>query len=201
MSPRSRGGSHPRPPQIRKRASPPAHPATVLCSSRILPLGALPLAADLPPAVSGHAFTRSIKEPRSGSCCLYAGRRLGSKRVPPRLIPGRRSNLVSTSSFRLSTRQRQRTCVHRSSSRPAPDAIESRLFPRRSPQRSSANAAVGGLKPPPAGRLQEGQTTSISSTLPQSAKPPSAIDPPPALVFTTSPCRFIPALPNPLRPP
>jgi hypothetical protein len=29
-----------------------------------------------------------------------------------------------------------------------------RLFPTRSPRQSSANAAVGGLKPPPAGRLR-----------------------------------------------
>ena len=104
--------------------------------------------------MSGHAFTRSIQAPRSGSCCLYAGRRLGSKRAPPRLIPGRRSNPGFDVIFRLSTRQRQRTCVHRSSSRPIPDAIEPRLFPPRSAQRSSANAPVGGLKPPPDGRLR-----------------------------------------------
>ena len=45
------------------RAGPPAHPATVLNSSRILPLGGLPLAAEGTAAVSGHAFTRSIEEP------------------------------------------------------------------------------------------------------------------------------------------
>jgi len=53
-----------------------------------LPLGGLPLATEGTAAVSGHAFTRSIEAPRSRSCCLYAGRRLGSKRVSPRLIPG-----------------------------------------------------------------------------------------------------------------
>src|SRR6516162_9924197 len=73
---------------------------------------------------------------------------------PPGSSQGEEATLVSTSSCRLSTRQRQRTHVHRSSSRPTPDAIESRLFPRRSAQRSSANAPVGGLKPPPEGRLQ-----------------------------------------------
>src|SRR3954471_747033 len=52
-----------------------------------------------------------------------------------------------------------------------------RLFPRRSPQRSSANAAVGGLEPPPAGRLRRDylhlprSTASRSSTYRQ---PPSA---------------------------
>src|SRR6266566_1193538 len=29
----------------------------------------------------GDTFTRSIREPRPGSCCLYAGHHLGSKRV------------------------------------------------------------------------------------------------------------------------
>jgi hypothetical protein len=53
----------------------------------------------------------------------------------------------------ISTRRRQRACAHRSSSRTPPDAIEPRLFPRRSPQRSSANAARGGLEPLPAERL------------------------------------------------
>ena len=55
------------------RAGPPARPATVLSSSRILPLGGLPLAAEGTAAVSGLAFTRSIEAPGSGSCCLYAG--------------------------------------------------------------------------------------------------------------------------------
>src|SRR5213075_774727 len=116
---------------------------------------------------------------------------------PPGSSQGEEATLVSTSSFRLSTRQRQRTCVHRSSSRPTPDAIESRLFPRRSAQRSSANAPVGGLEPPPVGRLRRAK------------HPPSLLqhrsqrdhhlptDPPPAFVFTTSPCRFIPAPPQP----
>src|SRR6266498_5557640 len=113
---------------------------------------------------------------------------------PPGSSQGEEATLVSTSSFRLSTRQRQRTCVHRSSSRPAPDAIESRLFPRRSPQRSSANAAVGGLKPPPAGRLQRAkQPPSLLQHRSQRTHHPTT-DPPPAFVFTTSPDRFIPAL-------
>ena len=73
---------------------------------------------------------------------------------PPGSSQGRYATLVPTSSHCVSTRQRQRTLVHRSSSRPAPDAIEPRLFPRRSAQRSSASAPVAGLKPPPVGRLQ-----------------------------------------------
>jgi hypothetical protein len=53
----------------------------------------------------------------------------------------------------ISTRQRQRAFSHRSSSRTPPDTVEPCLFPRRSPQRSSANAARGGLEPLPAERL------------------------------------------------
>jgi hypothetical protein len=52
-----------------------------------------------------------------------------------------------------------------------------RLFPRRSPQRSSANAAVGGLKPPPAGRLRRAYLHLPRSTASRSStyrKPPSA---------------------------
>src|SRR5450759_1920023 len=76
------------------RASPPARPASVLSPSRIPPLGVLPLACpphslplgtDTP--VSGRAFTCSRREPGPGSCCLYAGHHLGSKRLSPRFIP------------------------------------------------------------------------------------------------------------------
>jgi len=35
----------------------------------------------------GDTFTRSIRAPRPGSCCLYAGHHLGSKQVSPRLVP------------------------------------------------------------------------------------------------------------------
>ena len=53
------------------------------------------------------------------------------------------------------------------------------LLPHRSPRQSSANAAVGGLKPPPAGRLRRAYYTSSStrSTASRSStyrKPPSA---------------------------
>src|SRR5664279_3532696 len=76
------------------RASPPARPASVLSPSRIPPLGVLPLACpphslplgtDTP--VSGRAFTCSRREPGPGSCCLYAGHHLGSKRLSPRFLP------------------------------------------------------------------------------------------------------------------
>ena len=36
-----------------------------------------------------RAFTSSIREPGPGSCCLYAGHHLGSKRISPRFFPAR----------------------------------------------------------------------------------------------------------------
>jgi hypothetical protein len=72
---------------------------------------------------------------------------------PPGLSRSSFATPVSISSDFISTRQRQRAYAHRSSSRTSPDAVEPRLFPRRSPQRSSANAARGGLEPLPAERL------------------------------------------------
>ena len=74
--------------------------------------------------------------------------------LPPGSSQDCGATLVLTSSEPFSTRQRQRTLAHRSSPRPTPDAVQPRLLPRRSAQRSSANAPVGGLKPPPVGRLR-----------------------------------------------
>ena len=47
-----------------------------------------------------------------------------------------------------------------------PDRVKPSLLPDRSPRRSSANAAPGGLTPTPAGPTPEGQQASISRTAP-----------------------------------
>ena len=102
-------------------------------------------------AVTRHAFTGSTREPRPSSCCLYAGHHLGSKRVTPRFVPGWRRNPgfdVIYIHFGASD-GRGPFPAHRSSSRPTPDAIKSRLFSHRSTPRSSAKAPVSGLGPPP----------------------------------------------------
>src|SRR5919197_744238 len=62
--------------------------------------------------------------------------------------------LVSASSLPFDASTAEGLSAHRSSSRPPPAAIEPRRLPQRSAQRSSANAPVGGLKPPPVGRLR-----------------------------------------------
>jgi hypothetical protein len=68
----------------------------------------------------------------------------------------------------------------RSSSRPPPAAIEPRRLPQRSPQLSSANAPVGGLKPPPQGgsegpnNLHHSYSTAGSrTTICYSVRPPA----------------------------
>ena len=81
---------------------------------------------------------------------------------PPDSSRGSLAAPVSISSDLISTRQRQRALTHRSSSRTSPDTIQPRLFPRRSPQRSSANAARGGLEPLPAERLWRASNLHLS---------------------------------------
>ena len=135
------------------RASPPARPASVLCSSRISPVGVLPLAAadqrqyrDTPSHVPYESLIRAHAAYMPETIWAVNG-------CPPDSSRGSLAAPVSISSDLISTRQRQRALTHRSSSRTSPDTIQPRLFPRRSPQRSSANAARGGLEPLPAERL------------------------------------------------
>src|SRR4051812_37315247 len=130
------------------RAGPPARTAT---------------GAELRIAFAGHArdrrrLCRCAPSPvpfgrgRSGSRRLHAGHRLANTRAPARLIPGANSKTpVLMSSVFVSTRQQRFACAR------LPDPYltpHGRLFLDRSPQQSSANAARGGLKPPPVGRLR-----------------------------------------------
>ena len=96
----------------------------------------------------------------------------------------------------------------------------SRAFPHTFSTTVFSQCTCGRFEAFPRRAAPEGQTTSIASTAPHSAEPPSTNpscllrsrsqhhsystavsgttinpDPPPAFVFTTSPCRFIPALP------
>ena len=70
---------------------------------------------------------------------------------PPGLSRDSRYIPVSMSPVFVSTRHQRFACARL----PDPHLTHQvRLFPHRSPRQSSANAAVGGLKPPPAGRLR-----------------------------------------------
>jgi hypothetical protein len=69
------------------QASPPARPRRYSAPRGFCRSGFSRTTPVTPAVVSGRAFARSKREPRSRSCCLYAGPHLGSKRVSPRLIP------------------------------------------------------------------------------------------------------------------
>ena len=87
---------------------------------------------------------------------------------------------VSMPPDHVSTRQQRFTCVRL----PGPHLTPlTTPFPRRSPRQSSANAARGGLKPPPAGRLRRAKTF-ISRTAPF---PEAALQPTPFHVQDTRP--------------
>jgi hypothetical protein len=74
---------------------------------------------------------------------------------PPGCSRSSRSTPVLLSSVGISMPQRW------SSSQPSPD-VSWTPFPHRSPRQSSANAAVGGLKPSPAGRLRGAKPSSLT---------------------------------------
>src|SRR4051794_18301089 len=67
----------------------------------------------------------------------------------------------------VSTRQQRFACARLPDPHLTPHGC---LFLDRSPQQSSANAARGGLKPPPAGRLRRA-TTFITRTAPITRRP------------------------------
>jgi hypothetical protein len=98
---------------------------------------------------------------RPDSRRLHAGHHLANQRSPARLIPGVptaarfRCHLLS---YDTSTAiPENEDCAP--SFRSPPDASRA-PFPHRSPRRSSANAACGGLKPPTAGRLRRAKPSS-----------------------------------------
>lgn len=139
------------------QTGPPAHLASVLT-----PHGHIPLGYSLSPESSGrYRDTPShvpCRSPRSGSCRLHAGHRLASHRVSARLIPQpitRTTVLMPLEN--VTTRQQRFGFTH------LPDPHLTPLtapFPHRSPRRSSANAACGGLKPPPERRLRRAKPSS-----------------------------------------
>ena len=97
------------------------------------------------------------KSRRPGSRRLYAGHRLANNRVTARLISkGLLRPPISMPSAKFSTPQQRtpdlRSSASGTSSWSPPDRIKPGLFPDRSPRRSSANAAPGGLTPTPEGR-------------------------------------------------
>ena len=135
------------------RVSPPARPASVLRPSRCRPLGNLPLAATgtIGPRLltfrTGAADQAHVAS-MPGTTWPVNGHPPGSSRdYPPApvLMPANLFRHVNGCNARLPDPRLTR---------------EPGLFPYRSPRQSSANAAAGGLKPPPAGRLRRANSPS-----------------------------------------
>ena len=136
------------------RAGPPARPASVLRPSRSRRLG-----TSLWPPPGGGIGTRLLTfraeaadqahvASMPGTTWPVNGHPPGSSRdYPPApvLMPANLFRHVNGCNARLPDPRLTR---------------EPGLFPHRSPRQSSANAAVGGLKPPPAGRLRRANNPS-----------------------------------------
>src|SRR4029434_6606683 len=103
------------------------HHASVLSPLRILPLGVLPL-APLPGAVSGAPSHVPYKSLDRAHAAYMPDTTWAVSGYPPDSSRDGRAASVLMSSHLISTRQRQRTFVHRSSSRSTPDAVMPRLF-------------------------------------------------------------------------
>ena len=162
------------------RAGPPAGPASVLNPLQWLLLGALPLPHRHAMASIGTCLLLFHAEAADRTHVAYMpdtpwpinGHPPGSSRSSGHTP-------VSMPSDHVSTRQQRFTCVRL----PGPHLTPlTTPFPRRSPRQSSANAARGGLKPPPAGRLRRAKTF-ISRTAPF---PEAALQPTPFHVQDTS---------------
>jgi hypothetical protein len=133
------------------RAGPPAHLTSVLDPLQFRLLGTLPLARHQDEQRQGTPSPVPCGSRRPGSRRLHAGHRLASKLAPARLIPGLGIHPGFDVALVLTTRQQRFTCVRL----PGPHLTPlTTPFPRRSPRRSSANAARGGLETPPVGRLR-----------------------------------------------
>jgi len=148
------------------RASPPAHPATVLSPSRILPLGILPLTCthhhsgygtscrDAPSHVPHESLDRAHAAYMPDTTWAVSG-------YPPDSSRSSVATPVSmlSNSFRHVHDRELSFIAHLPG---PPDMITSCLFPRRSRQRSSANAPRGSLEPSSARRLWRATTSILS---------------------------------------
>jgi hypothetical protein len=111
-------------------------------------------------AVSRRAFPRFLQEPQTRlmppQCRTPPGQKLGIRQA---LLP----QLTTRLRFRChSTYDDTSTAVRGYSSSWSPPDTSGVPFPHRSPRRSSANAACGGLKPPPNRRLRRAKPSSLA---------------------------------------
>jgi len=118
--------------------------------------------------VSRRAFPRFLQEPQTRlmppPCRTPPGQKPGHPPGPAPTAP--LMAVVSMPLLHLTTRQQRFGVTHL----PGPHLTPPRMpFPHRSPRRSSANAACGGLKPPPDRRLRRAKTfISCRTPIPES---------------------------------
>jgi hypothetical protein len=137
------------------RVSPPARPASVLRPARSRPSGNLPLATSSSGSIGTRFLTfrtgaadQAHVASMPGTTWPVNGHPPGSSRDYPPAPVSMPANL-----FRHVNGYNARLPDPRLTREPG-------LLPHRSPRQSSANAAVGGLKPPPAGRLRRADNPS-----------------------------------------
>ena len=137
------------------RVSPPARPTSVLRPARCRPSGNLPLATSSSSSIGTRLLTfrtgaadQAHVASMPGTTWPVNGHPPGSSRDYPPAPVSMPANL-----FRHVNGYNARLPDPRLTREPG-------LLPHRSPRQSSANAAVGGLKPPPAGRLRRANNPS-----------------------------------------
>jgi hypothetical protein len=125
------------------------------CSAPVPRIGTLILMGppfELLPSHRDDRFPRSAQKPESRSCHLYAGGRLGSKQVAPKLVLDPTKKPSFDLAFTFSTPHRWFAGTHLLD--PYLPRSLAVTFPKRSLPWLFTNAALGGLKPAPASRLR-----------------------------------------------
>ena len=154
------------------RGGPPAHPATVLTASRFSrSAGSLSPSTTHAngsvetrlPTFRAKAADRTHVAYMPDTTWPVSGHPPGSSRAFL-LRPGFDATLLSNDTSTAIPENED--CAP--SSRSPPDASRA-PFPHRSPRRSSANAACGGLQPPTAGRLRRANLHLLHSTMSKSS--------------------------------
>lgn len=150
------------------RAGPPARLATVLTPPRTHPERPLPLvpARDSVKTRLPMFHARAADQAHAASMPDTTWPVIGH---PPGLAPAARDMATVSMPLHFCNDTSTAVRVH-SSSWSLPDASWA-PFPHRSPRRSSANAACGGLKPPPERATSKGQPSSLAQHRLKEASP------------------------------
>src|SRR6266576_1855593 len=151
------------------QAGPPAHPATVLSPLRHqhrLERSLSPARTSRPGSIGTRLLLFHTEAADRARVVYMPDTAWPVSGHPPGSSRDSQNIPVSMSAEWVSTRQQRFACARL----PGPHLTPlTTPFPHRSPRRSSANAACGGLKPPPAGRLRRAYLHHSRSTAFQKA--------------------------------